>query len=833
MGTLMQDLRLGLRMMRSRPGFTAAAVAVLGLGIGANSAILSLVNAFLFKPLAVHKPEELVGCFSRNTRTREYRSFSYPNYADLRERNTVFSIVMAHNLAMVGLTEGETTRRVFADIVTANSFATFGTPLFRGRAFTLAEERPGSRLPVVIVSHSLWKRTGADPHILGKPMRINGHLFTIVGIAPEGFTGTTAVVSPELFLPLGMYESVINGFEGRGRKLADRNYSGLIVVGRLRPGLSLQAANGQLAPLAAQLETAFPAENKEQSFSVHPLSRLAISTSPTDDRQLLVPAALLLSMAAVVLLIASLNVANMMLARGAVRRKEIAIRLALGGGRRAIMRQLSTEGLLLALPGGAAGLALAYWSTTLLIKSMSRLAPLDLVYHAGPDVRVLAATIGLCLLSTMVFGLWPAWNLSRPNLVTDLKEGDHDLPGGKRRRLLSRRNLLVIAQVSLSLMLLTAAGLFMRSASRTAGVQPGFRMEGVAVVEVDASLAGYDEARGRQVYQALVERLRATPGITSAALGATIPFGIVSLGRTIERAGDPHPSPAALSCQFNVAGDRYFETMGIPLLRGRTFVAADAARTSRVAILDQAAAGRLWPDGSAVGRHIRMVTGGSGGTRDAEVVGIVGSVKESMSEGHPQPHVYVAYGQEYQANTHIYLSTGAAGRDNEAHLLETIRREVRAVDARLPVLALKTMRQHLDASFDLWIVRTGARMFAIFGGVALLLATIGLYGVRAYTVACRTREIGIRMALGAGAGDALRLILREGLMVTAVGAGAGLALSLALGKFLSSFLYEVSGVDALVFTTAPLLLAAVSLVACYLPARRAARVDPMVALRSE
>src|ERR1700682_3357607 len=461
MGTLLNDFRYGIRMLLKKPGFSVMAVVVLALGIGANAAMFSLVNAFLLKPLVVQKPEELAGVYSRNTRKPDtYRAFSYPNYADLRDKNTVFTSLMAHNLAMVGLADGDSTRRVFADIVSSNYFGTFGVPLFRGRTFTPAEEQPGSAIPVVVVSYSYWKKTGADPDLIGKILRINARMYTVVAIAPQGFTGTTALISAELYAPLGMYEALINDFEGRGRPLAARENAGLILVGRLRLGVTETAADSQLAAVASQMEKAWPAENKDQSFIVRPLSRLGVSTNPINDRQLLVPAALLLSLSAVVLLIASLNVANMMLARGTARRKEIAIRLSLGGGRKNILQQLLAEGLVLAFFGGAAGLAVSYWSTDLLVRSMARLAPIDLVYSAGPDLRVLAATMGFCLLSTLLFGLMPAWNLSRPNVLSDLKDGESGDTAGKPRRLFSRRNLLVMSQISLSLMLLTAAGVF-------------------------------------------------------------------------------------------------------------------------------------------------------------------------------------------------------------------------------------------------------------------------------------------------------------------------------------------------------------------------------------
>ena len=844
MGTLFQDLRHGIRMLMSKPGFSATAVIVLALGIGANTAIFSLVNAFLLKPLRIHKPEELMGCYSRNiNKPDDYRAFSYPNYVDLRDGNPVFSSLLAHDPAIVGVPEGGTTRRTLADMVSSNYFETFGVALLRGRTFTAVEELPGSGSDVVIVSYSFWKKTGSDPDLLGKTVRINSRILTVVGITAEGFTGTTAMFTPEFFMPLSLHDAMTNDFDGVGRRLAARDNHALILIGRLRPGVSEKSADAQLAAVASGMAAAYPGENKDQTFIVRPLSRMSIGTSPTNDRQFVLVSVLLISMASVVLLIASMNVSNMMLARGAARRKEIAIRLALGGPRGRILQQLFTEALVLAVAGGAAGLVMAYWSTSVLVHSLARLAPVELVYAAGPDLRVLAATIGFCLFSTLLFGLAPAWSLTKPNIVSGIKDGEHeDIATENRRRLFSRRNVLVMSQVALSLVLLTSAGLFIRSANRVANVDPGFRLDNGVVVEVDASLAGYDETRGRQLYRALLDRLGSIPGVEGASLAGTVPFGPIHLGRDIQRASDAAPATSdpsgkgtRVSARFNIVGQDYFKTLGIPMLRGRPFSAAETAdgTKSTVAILDRGAAIRLWPHEEAIGKHIRMISGNGTKIQDAEVVGVVGNVQESTIGDDSQPELYVPFGQEYQADMNIHLKVAVHGNEAETRLLESIRKEIGSVDDHLPVLALRTLRQHLDNSLDLWVAATGARMFSIFGGVALLMAMVGLYGVRAYTVARRRREIGIRMALGANASDTLRMILREGLIVTSIGAGIGLLVSVAVGKVLAGFLYQVSGADPVVFLAGPILLSAISLLACYLPARNAARVDPMVALRSE
>jgi len=824
---------------------------VLALGMGANSAVFSLINAFLLKPLHIEKPEQLVGLYSRDTKHPDtYRGFSYPNYVDIRDHNPVFSSLMAYSMAMVGIEEGNSTRRSFSAVVSSNFFSTLGVSMARGRAFLPEEEKPASGALAAVIAYPYWTKHGQDPQIVGKQIRINGRMFTVVGITPKGFTGTTALVSPEVFVPLGAYNLVMNDFETHGRTLDSRQNSDLIVAGRLAPGLTQPTADAKLAVVAAQMEHAYPAINKDQALIVRPLSRMSISTSPQNDSGLRVPAFLLLSLAAVVLLIASLNLANMMMAKGAGRRKEIAIRLAIGGGRRQIVRQLVTEGLILAILGGAVGMIVASWSTTLLVGSMARLAPIDLVYDPSPDLRVVLATLAFCALSTVVFGLFPAWKLSKPDIWFDLKENTGEDVAGGARKLFSGRNVLVMGQLALSLMMLTAAGLFVHSAIRAANIEPGFSLDNSIVAEVDASLINYDEVRGRQVYTTLKDRLQRMPGVESVAFAATAPFGMMQLGKNIA------PSNAAkdakpLGSRFNIVSEDYFKTMGIPLERGRAFSAAEAAvgSKSHVAILDKLAAGKLWPNGDAVGKYIRLDSGDSGGSHvgmsvdddapkqahDLEVVGVVANIKESIvgSGGGLEPHVYIPWGQQYQSDLQIHLRVAAGGPDAEKLMLETVRSEIRAVDERLPLLSLKTLRGHVESGIDIWIVRTGANILEIFGGVALLLAMIGLYAVNAYTVARRTREIGIRMALGASAAAALRMILREGLRITAVGVGAGLLLAIGVGQLLAGILYDVRGFDPIVLALAPLVLAAVALAACYPPAYKASRVDPMIALRYE
>jgi predicted permease len=836
MNHLWQDIRYGIRTLLSKPGFTAAAVLVLGLGIGANSAVFSLVNAFLLKPVHVLNPEELAGLYSRDAKHPDaYRAFSYPNYVDIRDHDQAFASVAALNMAMVGIQEGATTRRSFATVVSSNYFSTLGVALFKGRAFLPEEEKPGTELTAV-VTYPFWTRHGADPNLVGEQMRINGHLFTIVGITPNGFTGTTALVSPEVFVPLSAYAMVMNDFDGNVKPLAARDNHTLIVFGRLKPGVSLQAADSGLAVDAARMEREYPVENKDQALLARPLSRMSISTNPQNDGMLRVPAIMLLSLAGVVLLIASLNLANMMMAKGTARRKEIAVRLAIGGSRRRIVQQLVTEGMLLAILGGAAGLVAASWSSSLLIQSLSRLVPLDLVFDATPDIRVLAFTLLFCALSTVVFGLFPAWKLSRPDVWVDLKENTSEDAGGRKRRLFSRGNVLVMAQLSLSLMMLTAAGLFIHSAVRAANIEPGFSMENEVLAEVDASLINYDQARGSQLYASLKDRLRQVPGVQSMAVAASVPFGMFQLGKSISPSDSAvskdHP---AVSARYNTVSEDYFQTLRISMLRGRSFTPAESTEGSKsnVAIIDKLAAEKLWPGSDALGKHLRIDGIDGAAKQDLEVVGVVGNIKESILGTSVEPHLYVPFGREYQSDVNFHMRVAGGEPDAENRVLEAVRREILVTDAQLPLLALKTMRGHLESGDEIWIVRTGAHVLEIFGAVALLLAMIGLYALNAYTVARRTREIGIRMALGADRSATLRMILGESLKVTAIGIGAGLVLAVALGRVLAGFLYEIPKLDSLVLGAAPALLTLVALFACFVPARRAAGVDPMIALRYE
>src|SRR5256714_146631 len=861
------DFRFALRQLWKAPGFTIAAVLVLTLGIGANTAIFSLVHTMLFAPPGYARPEELVQIFSQDTKNpKSFREFSYPTLNDIRQQNSVFSGVAGFNVGMVGIGEKNNTRRTFVSLVTANYFDVLGVAPVIGRTFTLDEEQPGRAASVVLVSYGYWTRHNRDTSILGSQIVINGRSYTIIGVLPKTFTGTLAVLSPEVWLPLSALEFVMPNYGNDPmQSLTSRAGEQLLPIARFKPGVTAPAAAAALKTLAANLERAYPVEQKDQTFVTAPISRFSISDDPPDDSSFGAIAPMLLGMASVVLLVACLNLANMLLARGTARRKEIAIRLALGASRWRVVRQLLTEGLLLALVGGAAGLLVGLWTSKILAMSMRNLLPIDLVWNAGPNMPILIMTFLFCVVGTVTFALGPALKVSRNSVIGDLKEHAGDDVVRRRWRFLPR-NPLVVVQIAFSLALLTAAALFIRGANKAASLETGLHIENALMLEVDASLGGFNPQRAEQLYRTLSDRLAALPGARHVSISATAPFGMVSLGRGIQRAGmhvgkDDKPASAAdglaFSSRFNSIGADYFATMGIPILRGRTFTISEATQSNSppVAIIDEALAKKLWPDGDALGQRIQFATDtaprakrddggnsmgiGRGGKTNikeeepVEVVGIAANVRGSVFEKRPRGAIYLPFARGFHENVFFFVQFSSLNKATIPEMADAIRRAVRETDPALPVLALKTFPQHLDSNMEIWVIQTGATLFSVFGGLALALAIVGVYGVKAYSVARRTREIGIRIALGARPNGVQWMIVREGIVMLAGGVAIGLFLAAATGKLLSGMLYQVGALDPIAFSTAPLILGAATLVATWLPARRATRISPMTALRTE
>src|SRR5256714_5360949 len=595
---MIRDFKFGIRQLFKAPGFTIAAATVLALGLGVTPAVFSLVNTLFFAPPAYVKPHEMVQLFSQDKKDpKKFRGFSYPTYVDVRERNTVFTDVMSFNLALIGIGQKSDTRRAFAGVVSSNYFSVLGVPLARGRAFLPEEETPGRNAPVAIVSDSYWQKHDLDPTVVGSQVLKKGRPFTIVGITPKGFAGTLQILSPEVWLPMSVYDQVANDFGSKNKtSMEDRNGTQLRIIGRLKAGVTAAAAKPALEGLAANLEKAYPVEQKNQTFITAPVSRIAVSTNPTAASGVKSIAPLLLGMAVVVLLVACLNLANMLLARGTARRKEIAIRLALGGSRRRIVRQLLSEGFVLALLGGVGGLVLGLWSSDLLIGSMRKFMPFEIVWSTGANPTILAATFGFCLLGTLMFALGPALKISRSAVIADLKAHAGEDVAQRRWKFLPR-NPLVVVQIAFSLALLTAAALFVRGAGKAASVDSGLKPGASYLLEVDASLAAYEPKRAQELYQNLNARLGALPGVEHVSISATVPFGIISSDKNVQRAGvnpgaDARPSTAAEGLAFKAAwnsvGANYFSTVGLPVLRGRAFTEAEATQPGpSVSIIDE------------------------------------------------------------------------------------------------------------------------------------------------------------------------------------------------------------------------------------------------------
>lgn len=834
MSRLFHDIRYTLRTFIKAPGFTAVAILVLAVGIGANSATFTIVNALLLRPVA-GQGEGIVGLFrSEKSKPDSFRSFAYPNYVDVREKSDVFDGLAAHTFSMAGVPAGDTTRRIFVELISANYFDTLRVPMAAGRGFRIEEERPRAAIPVAVASYDTWRARNFDPNFVGSTMKINGLDFTIVGVTPRGFTGTMALVSPEVWLPLGMFDIVVNDFfKNQGQGLADESAGTVVVFGRLKDGVSQPVAASRLETLAQQLAEEKPI-NKDMALTVNPLPRMSTSSEPQTDAGIGVASAALMGLAGSVLLIACLNLANMLLARGTMRKKEIAIRLALGGGRKRIVRQLVTESLVLAIAGAAAGLVLAYWTTSYAVASLAQLLPLSLVVQTTPDLNVMLATTAFVVVATLLAGVGPALKLSRLDIVNDLKE---QADSGTRPGRFTARNVLVVAQLALSLGLLSMGGLFARSAFNAANSDPGFTYERAILATLDPSVAQMKEARGREVFRMALERVRSTPGIEAASLASTVPFGQFHEGRPVDRPGMTQ-DPAPYGPTYRVIGSDYFKALGLRMLRGREFTIAEemSPTTPRVAIIDDVLAKQLFPNEEPIGQTIRFTPREGDSYRDFDpmtIVGVAPTMHEELLDRGEDPHIYVPFGPSYRPAMNIHVRTASDQPKALAAMVETLRQELRAVDSQLPILELTTFQKFHDSSLELWGVRTGSRMLMTFGLLALGLAVAGVYGVKSYLISRRTREIGIRMALGARPNDVLGMVMKESLGLTLTGLAVGLPIALLMGKVMDAVLVDVSGFDPLTFLIAPAVLATAAMIASYVPARRATQVNPLSALRTE
>ncbi|MBI3401154.1 MAG: ABC transporter permease [Acidobacteria bacterium] len=830
--SLLSDIRFALRWLRKSPGFTVVAIASLAAGIGFNTALFTVVDALLFKPLPVSRPDRLVDVFTSaaSGRAAQFSTTSYPDYLDLKSQNNVFDDVIGYTpmFGALGLETGS--RLAMGEIVTGNYFRVLGVSALIGRTLGPEDDAPGAPR-VAVVSYRYWTRElGSAPDVVGRTMRIRGNPLTIVGVLPRRFKGMVPVLSPELWIPVsasldvepvGLHD-VVPSPSGANR-LERRGDRWMFLRGRLRDGVTIDQARVNLSLVMSRLSAAYPATDRNREITLKATSD--VHFHPMADPQILPIAGLLMGVVGLVLLIACANVASMLLARASGRQREIGVRLAIGASRGRLVQQLITESLVLSLLGAAAGGLLAWWITTV-VAAIHLPTPIPLTFDLRMDGRVLAFTLAATALAGLVAGLAPALQATRPNLVAELR--GEQTAGRAAGRAWTLRDGLVATQMAVTVVLLVVAALLMRSLLAAQRASLGFPASRLALVSFDASQLRYDRARTQLVFDRVVERLRGIAGVESAAVTTRPPFSINQNRWDIwfpgrQPLGQPGPTVEVTS-----VSPGYFETMSVPIVAGRAFTDADAADGPRVAIVNETMARRYWPGESAVGQTFRT-RAGQGPL--FEVVGVSADHKVSTVGEAPTPFLHVARRQQPNA----YGAVIARTRGDAATLLRDMRREIHAVEPDLAFVENQTMES--EVSTTLFPVRASAWLVSAVGGIAMLLAAVGLYGVVAYSVARRTREIGIRVALGAAPGSVVGLVMRQGLLVCAVGLASGgvlaAVLALVARRQLASLLYGVGLLDGVSWIGAAATLVAVSALANLVPAWRAARVDPSVALRIE
>jgi predicted permease len=813
--TWLQDARFALRLLRKSPLFTITAALSLAIGIGANATIFSVGSAMLLRPMpGLLEPDRLVDV-GRTSRGAAFDTVSYPNYTDLRTRATSFTDLYVHAIGPTPMSLGADggAERVYGVIVTANYFSVLGTPAHLGRLLRPEDDGPIGANAVVVLSHHLWERRfAADRAIVGRTISINGFPFTVVGVAPRAFQGTT-LLRGDLWLPVTMLTQAMPS--RKASLFTSRRSTWLFMGARLKPGVSLDQANAELALIAAALEQEYPDSNKGMSFRAAPLAVVPGVTGMVAGF-----IGLLMGIVTLLLLIACVNLAGMQLARGAARSREIAVRVAIGAGPSRIARQLLTETAVLFVLGGTAGLLLSRWLTTLLLSVLPQL-PVPISIDLGADWRVVGFTAVMSLVAAVLCGLAPALQARRISLVPSLK-GDALAAGPSR---LPLRSVFVVGQVTLSLVLVIAAGLFMRTLAQAANAPTGFDHRHVDVVSLDLSLARYETDSGRVFTRELLARIRALPGVQSASIAVDLPLdgGRMGFGSVVVPGSPGADERGRIPADWNITEPGVFRTLGQRLVRGRDFTEQDTAAAPAVAVVNEAFARAVWPGADPIGQQFE--SDGLDGSLRVTVVGVAADARLMSIAEAAQPYVYVPLAQRYSSRINLLVKTAGVT------VIPDVRSLIRGMNPNLPVTEALPLSD--ITALGLIPQRIAAAVAGALGLVGLLLAAIGIFGVTAYAVSRRTREIGIRVALGADRGHVMRLLLVQGARLTALGLILGVCAAAAGARLIQGLLYGVGNLDPLTFGGACLLFALVSLLATYIPARRALSVDPMVALRNE
>ena len=817
MDDLLRDLRFAVRTLLNKPGFTLVALVSLALGIGANTLVFTLVNELFLRPLAIHESDRVVSVHSVVTYSNQVQPVSHLNWLDLREQNEVFTGLAAYDWCSMSVSVDGEGVYTMGQMVSGDYFDVLGVRPALGRTFLPEEDEAEGSFPVVVVSHAFWsERLGADPGVVGRTIRVNAHPFTVIGVMPPAFRGLEVGLVPELWVPMAM-NRVIRANPMENFYHGNRAALVLMAFGRLRDGLDVKTADAQLKTLGERLASDHPEVNGVLTYMAEPINSAVLPARFRSGAAR--GASLLLAMVGLVLLIACLNLANLLLARASERRREIAVRLALGVGRGRLIRQLMTESLLVALLGGALGLALAATARGPLV-ALFGTVPFHFVVTLAPaldfDPPVLTATLAVSVLTGLLLGLVPAWRSSRPDLAGALVSSTPRRLGG-----VTASRAMVVAQLALSLVALAGAALFLRSLAEAGETDPGFETERLLAVSLDLALQGYEPPRGENFQRDLVEHAAALPGVVSAALAQAAPMQY-GWGRRLDIDGFETPPGERIYVPSNVVSPGYFETLGIPVEAGRVFRESDRGRG--VAVVNRVMAERFWGGDDALGKLMRVRT--SATDYRVEVIGIVPAVDYFGVDEAPQPFFYMPLSLEYRPAVTLLART----ESDPGPILKTVEREIRALDPELPLARSVTISQLLSDA--LWAPRLAAAFLGVFGLVALVLAAVGVYGVMSYSVARRTREIGIRMALGAERGRVFAMVLGQSLVLLVIGVGLGLAVVLVTAPGVEAMLF-VSPMDPLAFAVTIGVLVVVALVASLVPAGRAVSVDPVRVLRYE